>query len=241
MSVNPTPGSGGLGISNPSPSSTSSGTSSASPASSPTAQSDAATAAATDQKADAKASEQSKNCSGGKCGSQVPGECCEWMSKFNIACQKALRPYTNSCGNCGGSGGTGGNMCQACNGTGLENSTGGGFSQGVLLIKVLYLQNDSDMREIYGWFGVSTADELVSKMGTSFEWKGHCVVSLNKASVSLDINVLNSLPKAYYRVIHTFPHSYYFISPSPFIIYVYNGNYYALQSDLNRVFPEGNF
>lgn len=252
MAVNPATGSGGLGISNPG---TSSGTSSTSgvvsgiadPTSavgtSPDSAADAAAAEATNQKADAKAAEQTSNCSGGKCGTQVPGQCCEWMSKFNIACQKGLRPYTNSCSNCGGSGGSGNNICQACNGTGLEGSTGGGYSSGILLVKVIYIENESDMRPVYEWFGLTDLVSLNQRLNTSFSvnWGGHCVISLSKASVSLDNSQLVGLSKFYAKVVNTSPHSNYEISPDYLNIYIYNGMYYALQSDLNLTFVGGNF
>lgn len=105
--------------------------------------------------ANAKAQGQSSKCSNGGCGTQVPGQCCEWMSKFNIAMQRAMRPYSNSCGSCGGSGDKGGGACQACDGTGIEGSTGGGNNVSAFLIKLKWIGSEIDMADVYTWFGYS--------------------------------------------------------------------------------------
>lgn len=46
----------------------------------------------------------SDGCGGGGCQKGVTGQCCDYQSSVNAACQKAMAPYSDACSSCGGSG-----------------------------------------------------------------------------------------------------------------------------------------
>jgi hypothetical protein len=65
-------------------------------------------------------------CKGGGCGGgEITGQCCSYQSECNAYCQKAMAPFTNSCGSCGGSGTEGGG---SGGGGGSSSSDSGGSS-----------------------------------------------------------------------------------------------------------------
>lgn len=236
------------------------------PNSSATAQ-QAKTAAA----ANAKAQGQSSKCGNGGCGSEVPGQCCEWMSKFNIAMQRAMRPYSNSCGSCNGSGEKGGGACQACNGTGIEGSTGGALSQNVTLVRLEYITELSQLDDYARKWGFLSADDMISKVGLIFNthWRYKFVPFLIKAYITIDLDTLNSCYKAEGYIVNIIPsllneqnpliletqlseeeaerattiysYSSAYRTSQATPIYYYNNIYYALQSDLREEFPEEGF
>ena len=226
---------------------------------------------ATNAKADEKAQGQNKRCSGGKCGTEVPGQCCEWMSKFNIACQKAMRPYSNSCGSCGGSGDKGGGPCQACDGTGIENSTGGGLNQPVTLVRLEYITKMEQLDVYAKKWGFITIERMEELIGVDFEhrWKFHFTPYINKVYKSVSLDTLNS----YYKyqgyivtMIQTLTNRQdplifdreltldeaekaFTINSYPFVykkselvpIYYFDEIFYALQSDIREEFPGEDF
>lgn len=190
--------------------------------------------------ANAKADGQTKRCSGGQCGTEVPGQCCEWMSKFNIAMQRAMRPYSNSCGSCGGSGDKGGGPCQACDGTGIENSTGGGFNQPVTLVRLEYLTEEAQLEEYVQKWGLSPLTTFFLATKTQFvtHWKFNFVRYVTKVYTSVTLDTLNSCTKAHgYLVFYS--DAYYKSNPIP--IYYYDNKYFAIKSDLLAEFPSEDF
>lgn len=210
---------------------------------------DAAKAEATKAEADTKAQGQNKRCSNGKCGTEVPGQCCEWMSKFNIATQRAMRPYSNSCGSCNGSGEKGGGPCQACDGTGIEGSTGGGFNQSVTLVRLEYITTLEQLEVYSQKCGSVTIEKMLRDSGTVFDaqWKFHFIPHISKVYVSVSLDTLNSCYKTNgcvaiiirYRANNQDSLVYKKSNIMP--IYIYNNIYYAIQGDLREEFPEEDF
>lgn len=191
---------------------------------------------------DQKANEQSARCSNGGCGTEVPGQCCEWMAKFDIGCQKALRPYTNSCSNCGGSGDKGNSPCQACDGTGLEGSTGGALQQPVYLIKLTFITDLESISTLASSFMSVDSSSFITSTGTSFEtqWKGRYLVDFIKVVISVNSDTLNSLSKITGDVVCVNSNKQFLVSEDMYIYY-YNYEPHALQTDLRAAFPFESF
>lgn len=233
--------------------------------------SDAEQAEKTAAEANAKAEEQSKRCSGGACGSEVPGQCCEWMSKFNIATQRAMRPYSNSCGSCNGSGEKGGGPCQACDGTGIEGSTGGGFNQSVILVRLEYITRLEQLDAYAKKWGYITIERMEELVGIDFEhrWKYNYTPYITKSYKSVSLDTLNSYYKTQGYIVTmiqtltnrqeplilqeqisveeagriTTIESYPLAYKKSNLvpIYYYDEVFYALQSDIKEEFPGEDF
>lgn len=103
------------------------------------------TAAASQASPEAKATEaknegaKDKGCGGGGCGRGVTGDCCKYQNQVNSAMQKALAPYSDSCGSCGGSGVQGGGEGGGSGGGGDSGS--GGISPTVYELAYIFNTN----------------------------------------------------------------------------------------------------